>query len=324
MAGRNAGRTASTVGMMEGAFFVSRTDLLQWVNSLLQTSLAKVEQCAGGAVYCQILDACHPGTVAMRRVNWMAKTDHEFVPNYKVLQAAFDRNGIERHIDVDKLIRAKYQDNLEFLQWMKCYYDREGGCRDYEPLQAREGKPLPPWAQALGSPPVSIGGKENLRPRPTSGRTEADAAKRAPAGGRPVVAKPSAARAAGGAAGSSSPRVGAGSGEASPKQGRVVEELSAKLQAQAEEIQDLRAALEGLESERDYYFKKLRDVEVLCAANEANMPPDLTAGKVLKDVQAILYAGNDGDADAEGEEPLEPAEPGQELLGGPELVEQAA
>merc|ERR1719476_574814 len=134
MASRGMGRTASTVGMMEGAFFVPRTELLAWVNGVLQTSLTKVEQCASGAVYCQIIDACHSGTISMKKVNWMAKADHEYVPNYKVLQAAFDKNGIQRHIDVDKLIRAKYQDNLEFLQWMKCYWEREGaGRRDYNP-----------------------------------------------------------------------------------------------------------------------------------------------------------------------------------------------
>jgi hypothetical protein len=32
----------------------------------------------------------------MNKVNWMARVDHEFVPNYKVLQNAFDRIGIER------------------------------------------------------------------------------------------------------------------------------------------------------------------------------------------------------------------------------------
>jgi len=73
---RNIGRTASSIGMMEGAFFVSRTDLIQWVNKTLQVSLTKVEQCASGAIYCQIIDACHPGSVAMRKVNWMAKADH--------------------------------------------------------------------------------------------------------------------------------------------------------------------------------------------------------------------------------------------------------
>jgi len=59
----------------------------------------------------------------------MAKVDHEYIPNFKLLQAAFDRLHISRNIDVDKLIRGKYQDNLEFLQWMKCYYDSTWGVR---------------------------------------------------------------------------------------------------------------------------------------------------------------------------------------------------
>merc|ERR1719188_1807836 len=163
--------------MMEGAFFVSRTDLIAWVNSLLQVNLTKVEQCASGAVYCQILDACHPNTVAMRKVNWMAKADHEFIPNYKVLQAAFDKNYIEKHIDVDKLIRAKYQDNLEFLQWMKCYWERErSSFEEYDPLPPRESKPVPPWARAVvgaitgsqdqrRSAPAPALDKENMKPR---------------------------------------------------------------------------------------------------------------------------------------------------------------
>lgn len=72
--------------MMEGAFFVSRGELLSWVNDLLSLNLSKVEQCATGAVYCQILDAIYPGTVPLGKVKWGAKFDYEFVENYKVLQ----------------------------------------------------------------------------------------------------------------------------------------------------------------------------------------------------------------------------------------------
>ncbi|CAJ1458980.1 unnamed protein product [Effrenium voratum] len=139
----------------------------QRVNNLLQVTLTKVEQCASGAIYCQIIDACQPGSVAMRKVNWMAKAEHEYIPNFKVLQVAFDRLEIERNIAVDQLIRAKYQDNLEFLQWMKCYWEREGGAgrRDYDAVAVREGKPLPTWAKPLNV----FGGrgleKENLKPK---------------------------------------------------------------------------------------------------------------------------------------------------------------
>ena len=51
----------------------------------------------------------------MSKVRWQAKHDYEFVENFKVLQQAFAKNEIKRYIDVDKLIKAKYQDNLEFL-----------------------------------------------------------------------------------------------------------------------------------------------------------------------------------------------------------------
>lgn len=292
------GRTASTIGMMEGAFFVSRSDLLQWVNSLCQVNLQKVEQCASGAIYCQIIDACHPGSVAMRRVNWMAKSDHEFIPNYKVLQAAFDKNCIERHIDVDKLIRAKYQDNLEFLQWMKCYWEREGSGRtDYDPIQARESKPVPPWARAGGGAGViRPGEKENLRPRPSArGEPAANSVRSPPA--KPAMTKtmPSSARVPSRSATTSLDNDYNLQADIDSLQ-RANENYKTQVAAQHEELQEHRATLDGLERERDYYFTKLRDIEILCSTLQAQMTPGLTAEALIKDIQGILYAEKDDDA----------------------------
>ena len=76
-----------------------------------------------GAVYCQIVDAMYPGKVAMARVNWRAKNQWEFIGNYKILQQAFAKCKIQKYIDIEKLSKGKYQDNLEFIQWLKRYYD---------------------------------------------------------------------------------------------------------------------------------------------------------------------------------------------------------
>ena len=54
------------------------------------------------------MDAIYPGTFQFSRVKWTAKHEYEFVENYKLLQAAFDKNGVKRHIDVTKLQKAKY------------------------------------------------------------------------------------------------------------------------------------------------------------------------------------------------------------------------
>eukprot|EP00913_Durusdinium_trenchii_P015762 g14813.t1 len=62
-----------------------------------------------------------------------------------------------------------------------------------------------------------------------------------------------------------------------------------------EEILELRANLDGLERERDYYFRKLREVEILCLTLKSSMDAELKAEKVVEDVQGILYAENEVD-----------------------------
>lgn len=65
----------------------------------------------------------------MNKVNWKAKNDYEFINNLKILQTAFDKVGVKRYVEVEKLAKTKYQDNLEFIQWLKRYYDLNCGDR---------------------------------------------------------------------------------------------------------------------------------------------------------------------------------------------------
>jgi RP/EB family microtubule-associated protein len=131
---------SEVIGMMEGAFFVSRGELLLWINKTFSLNLTKIEQLGTGAVYCQILDAIFPGKVNMTRVNFKAKLEWEFVNNFKVLQQSFLKCNLNKHIEVEKLVKAKYQDNLEFAQWMKRYYDLNGGgSKEYDAIMRRGG-----------------------------------------------------------------------------------------------------------------------------------------------------------------------------------------
>jgi len=50
------------------------------------------------------------------------------------------------------------------------------------------------------------------------------------------------------------------------------------------QVQDLTLTVEGLEKERDFYFGKLRDVEVLCQEHENDDLP------LVKQILDILYA----------------------------------
>jgi RP/EB family microtubule-associated protein len=139
----------SNIGLMEGAFFVGRKEIVDWINATLDINITKVEDTgiqvdyiinyinnyalycilysyhytASGAIACQLLDMIYPGQVPMSKINWAAKQSFEFVGNYKVLQTCFTKLLIDKFIDVDRLISGKYMDNLEFMQWFKRFFE---------------------------------------------------------------------------------------------------------------------------------------------------------------------------------------------------------
>jgi RP/EB family microtubule-associated protein len=96
----------TAIGLMDGAFFVGRKEIMDWINDTLELNLSKVEDTAFGGVACQLLDIMFPGNVSMNKINWGAKQDFDFIVNYKVLQTAFAKLNIDKYVEVDRLIRG--------------------------------------------------------------------------------------------------------------------------------------------------------------------------------------------------------------------------
>ena len=44
---------------------------------------------------------------------------------------------------VEKLLKAKFQDNFEFLQWFKKFFDANYDGHDYDPIAERSDEVLP-------------------------------------------------------------------------------------------------------------------------------------------------------------------------------------
>eukprot|EP00486_Rosalina_sp_Unknown_P001499 CAMPEP_0201575232 /NCGR_PEP_ID=MMETSP0190_2-20130828/20294_1 /ASSEMBLY_ACC=CAM_ASM_000263 /TAXON_ID=37353 /ORGANISM="Rosalina sp." /LENGTH=312 /DNA_ID=CAMNT_0048004587 /DNA_START=104 /DNA_END=1045 /DNA_ORIENTATION=- len=139
----------ASFGMMNQAYFVGKNTLIDWINNFLEINIDKVECCANGAIYCNLWDALHPGSIPMSRVDFTVKHEYEYTKNWKLLQNGFQKAGIEKVIPVQRLIKARYQDNLEFLQWMYKY-----GRDTYN------GDPDDPTYDAIGRRQKSKGGKD--------------------------------------------------------------------------------------------------------------------------------------------------------------------
>lgn len=257
-------------GMMDPAYFVGRKEILEWVNSSLDLNLSKVEQTASGAVACQLLDRLYPGKIPMSKVNWDAKADYEYVNNYKILQNSFQKLKIDKHIEVERLIRAKYQDNLEFMQWFKRFYELQISPNDEYDAQAKRstGKGgsraqsnLNGGAKATGASGNSSSSRNTKRVTPVAGSHNNN-----------------------------------NKTTTTNKSGRSVEDtekmkdFSNKISDLKNQNAELQITAEGLEKERDFYFEKLSEIEELlkvrAEAIEKDSEESLVADKVFK----ILYA----------------------------------
>lgn len=144
------------------------------------------------------------------------------------------------------------QDNLEFLQWTKQYWDQYFPGDDYDAISRRKGGTLPPSSGARAASASS-----NTR--------------------------------RGGATPTGGPRLPKGPGPASA--------------ALIQENNTLKETVAGLERERDFYFSKLRDIELLIQ-QAVDEDPEIEKQEdgLVKQIQTILYSTEEGfEIPAEGE-----------------------
>ena len=87
---------SNAMGMMHEGYFVGRKELINWIRDYFEPGFSKIEDLASGVVYCQIIDNIYPGSVPMSKVKTTAKTEVDFIQNFKILQTAFGKKKIDR------------------------------------------------------------------------------------------------------------------------------------------------------------------------------------------------------------------------------------
>lgn len=222
----------------------------------------------------------------MARVKFNVNTEYAYIQNFKILQSmymtgpflyhaptltvpptdCFTKHAIDRTVPVESLIKCRMQDNLEFLQWSKRFWDQYFPGHEYDAVARRKAA-----GAATPAAPAAA---------PMAARVSAGASTTRKTGTTPV-SRPA-------ARGGSS--LGAGSGPLK------------------QENDQLKEAIAGLEKERDFYFSKLRDIELLLqTAIEQDPSIESDENGLVKNIQTILYSTEEGfeipDQEGGGEEP---------------------
>lgn len=248
---------------------LSRHEMLNWVNDSLQAEYKKIEELSNGAAYAQLMDMVFPGTVALKKVKFRTNLEHEYIQNFKHVQAAFKKVGCDKEIPVNRLVKSRFQDNFEFLQWFKKFFDANYDGHEYNALEMRGNIPLGSLAGGpSGGAKSSLASTTHHSTRPTSGR--------------PVPLAPAHQTLTNNNVSNSMKTKNIARNGSS---GILDVDARSKYES---EISQLKATIDNIERERDFYYGKLRSVEVLC--QQTDEEPEVDKKKVLE----ILYATEDG------------------------------
>merc|ERR1719153_413641 len=50
-----------------------------------------------------------PGCVQVKKVKFNTKLEHEYLNNFKILQASFKKMGVDKMVNVDRLVKGRFQ-----------------------------------------------------------------------------------------------------------------------------------------------------------------------------------------------------------------------
>eukprot|EP01125_Pyxidicula_operculata_P019504 TRINITY_DN7086_c0_g1_i1.p1 TRINITY_DN7086_c0_g1~~TRINITY_DN7086_c0_g1_i1.p1 ORF type:complete len:264 (+),score=39.56 TRINITY_DN7086_c0_g1_i1:32-793(+) len=245
---------------------IGRGEILSFYNDFLSLNYNKIEDTASGAAHCQLMDAIFPGKVALSKVNFNATYDYEFLSNYKVLQSTFNKLGIEKEIPVTTLVKGKHQGNLEFCQWMKRYFDSNYHPeKPYDPIARRSESGCPYTGDKIKSLSKKMTDMIISTHKPSSLPATLHTAHPTPALSNITNRPPSI---------ESTNQL---------KDKNMINEMR-------EKVASLKLTVDNLERERDFYFSKLREIEILTDNIKEGTVPMTTTQELVNAIHSILYA----------------------------------
>ena len=240
---------------------VGRDELLSWINSIVGVGYRKIEDCANGAAFCQVIDALHPDSINLGKVKFDATSETDIINNYKILQEGLFQNHINKNLHISEFLTKKVNASLEMLQWLYQYSHLLLSSINYNPYERRKqlgikepkltrisSSPNPTYQYKPITPNVAKRPQTALKPRtpPTPKLPE-------------ISESPSL---------SQTQKHSLSSSYASTTNSASKSDTERRIRHLEKKVMKLEYELDATIKERDFYWKRLRQIELYCANTE--------------------------------------------------------
>jgi len=209
-----------------------------------------------------------------------------------VLQETFIAQGVQKYIEMEKLVKAKYQDNLEFFQWFKAFFDKNYDGKTYNAVDRKahamksygkghkfaETKDTKKVEKKTDSTEKTdkVEKVEKVEKKSTTTTTASKTATKTTAPSKTKTTTTTTSSKTSSTKGST------------PTTTKKDDGKKEDPEMNTEKLAKLKSTLETLEKERNFYFGKLRSIEVMCQQADNKLDD-----KTKKAVLDILYATDD-------------------------------
>jgi len=101
-----------------------RLELLEWVNKLCESDYPRIESLSDGVAYAQILDMLHPRTIPLSRIVFLPRSIEDNAKNLRMVADALNKIKAKKPLDISKLSQGKFAEHMDLVQWMYSYFQK--------------------------------------------------------------------------------------------------------------------------------------------------------------------------------------------------------
>ncbi|XP_052822784.1 uncharacterized protein LOC128247397 [Octopus bimaculoides] len=116
---------------------VSKEDLIIWFRRTVSPKFNAIEDLWSGSDLCLGMEILFPGSVDLRNIKIDRLTENDRRHNFTYLQTVFEKNGVEKEIPVEDILKGNFKSCYQFGQWFRSFFMENYQGQPYDINQIR-------------------------------------------------------------------------------------------------------------------------------------------------------------------------------------------